>query len=216
MSSYTSIGSALTASTSAPTPAQLVLYMFKTLLQMYSFNAKSLSSTKEFYNTNPEKIIMSLDSTASNMEIIEKFTQLSEFSKQRIVKYIDNNFSYYICKTSSKPYMYFYIPDRLEIFMSIFTYYLIIPFEFSTRDIFKLASSWDQFVIDNKTLKYVIIKILFGSTTLCGWASEDIDIPLDINSLEDEIIDDLNADANTISKERIMGALDKFSIIMSH
>jgi hypothetical protein len=143
--------------------------------------------SKKFAKNNKCKIIISFDSNPIHIRLIEKFIEYDLLKRQKIVDFLfDNqpNIEYYIC--SNKTNVFFYDKLKLENLIRCLNKYKIKNTVWTKEKLLELPCFWISQEERDKD-EYDLIYILFGTTSNCGWISEDNDYPVDFDLMNEDI-----------------------------
>jgi hypothetical protein len=161
---------------------------------------KSFKEIKSFFYHNIGKIVINFDGTPEGNNLIKLFIGKTftgdKKSRQTLIKdflfsdnsappfNIPNDFfeiNYYICKKENN--VVFYDVENLDLLLSSLKNNKI---DYKKDELLELTCTW---IRDNKAQKkeYELIKILFGSTDICGWQSVNKDKLYNVSDMEPDI-----------------------------
>jgi len=150
---------------------------------------KKFNETKDFLYNNIGKIVINFDKNETGDELVnlfigDKFNGDVKILRQKIINRLfpDQSYiriRYYICKDNSN--VVFYDVENLRLLSEYLNKNGIIK---TVDDLLELTCTW---IDDYSSEDYALIKILFGSTNICGWQSVNKDNLYNILSMENNM-----------------------------
>ena len=136
-------------------------------------DTKTFSQTKNFFDNNKCKILISFDGNPTETLLVRLFRSYSKIKRDYVVNYLFNgnpNIRYHICSNQNNVFFYDY--HRLNSLIISLNQNKILGIWWTPEKLLELPCIWSK---TRDKLEDDLIHILFGSTIECNWKSASID-----------------------------------------